>query len=383
MKQKKWNRLLRQIAASLIAAALVLSPAAASDAEAAVMSASDITRDEFIDAVASVAKTARIKRYRYGNSTAAVPTSDKVISCDRMVAKALWDLGFTDQPKGGITIGSMTDYLTAHGFKMTTTFSSIGYGSIVLVKHADWKWRVHTPEGFTHTFVTVGFDEDSMTCTKYDCGADSLIQSVQPFEGCSWNYTDEIRVFNIPKRTSGSPGTSAEAGTGKTVHVRSVRLDTGSAVMVTGQKFDLGVRVLPSDSTDPTVRWTSSDPAVATVNSKGTVRTLSPGTVRITAQARDGGARAVCKVTVMETPVEKLKLNRTSLTLRKKRTYRLKVTVLPASATNRDVIWKSSKPKVVSVNKNGRLKARRKGKAVITVISKSGRKKAKCKVTVK
>ena len=68
------------------------------------MKASDITADQFVAAVAKVQETARKKKYVYGDSRSAVPTADKKISCDRLIAKALYDLGFHDQQTGGITV---------------------------------------------------------------------------------------------------------------------------------------------------------------------------------------------------------------------------------------------------------------------------------------
>ena len=65
-------------------------------------------------------------------------------------------------------------------------------------------------------------------------------------------------------------------------------------------------------------------------------------------------------------------------------TATLKVTVKPAKAYNPAVSFKSSKPKIVSVDAEGNLKALKAGKAVITVTAKDGSKKsAKITVTVK
>lgn len=151
-----------------------------------------ITREEFVNSVARVCETARLCGYTYGSSTAWDPTTDGIISCDRMVAKALYDLGFTDQPQGGITVGDMDAYLAAHGFEASDSPYAIGFGSIVMVKHDG-------SSNWDHTFVTIGFDPETWANDKYDCGADNMIDSVQPFYGCGWHYrTDDILVFNIP-----------------------------------------------------------------------------------------------------------------------------------------------------------------------------------------
>lgn len=70
------------------------------------------------------------------------------------------------------------------------------------------------------------------------------------------------------------------------------------------------------------------------------------------------------------------------LTLKKGKTYKLKAKKTPAKAK---LTWKSSKPKIVSVNSKGKIKAKKVGKATITVTAKykGTKKKATCKVTVK
>ena len=77
---------------------------------------------------------------------------------------------------------------------------------------------------------------------------------------------------------------------------------------------------------------------------------------------------------------KKIKLNRKKLTLKKGKTFKFKVTLTPINSRDR-ITYVTSNKKVVKVYRNGRIKALKKGKAKITVIS--GTKKFVCKVTVK
>lgn len=72
----------------------------------------------------------------------------------------------------------------------------------------------------------------------------------------------------------------------------------------------------------------------------------------------------------------KVRLNKTKITLVVGQKKKLKV-----KGTKKKVKWSSSKKSVVSVSKKGVIKAKKKGKAVIT--ARVGKKKLKCKVTVK
>ena len=82
--------------------------------------------------------------------------------------------------------------------------------------------------------------------------------------------------------------------------------------------------------------------------------------------------------------VTKVKLNRTTLTLKKGKTKQLTATVTPKTATNKSVVWSSNKKSVATVNSKGKVTAKKKGTALIKAIAKDGSKvSATCKVTVK
>lgn len=175
-----------------------------------VKKASDLNPDDWIVAVKAVADYARTHGYKYGDSHATPPTADKIISCDRLVARALWDRGFTDQPvstttTSGITVGSMDKYLTAHGFEKGTSFSDIRKGSIVLVG---------TQTAPTHTFVTVSYDAATKTFVKYDCGSQARINAVQPFTE-KWAYPKLYAVYNIPQKKEVSKPVSITIGSAR------------------------------------------------------------------------------------------------------------------------------------------------------------------------
>ena len=86
----------------------------------------------------------------------------------------------------------------------------------------------------------------------------------------------------------------------KIVLVESVDIKPELGLVVGEADVTLTVIVLPEDATDKTVTWTSSNPAVATVNANGTVHAVAPGEATITATA--GDKTATCKVTVTTKP---------------------------------------------------------------------------------
>lgn len=71
-----------------------------------------------------------------------------------------------------------------------------------------------------------------------------------------------------------------------------------------------------------------------------------------------------------------------ALTLLKDSSFTMLATVIPAEATNQGVNWKSSDPRIVSVNNQGVIKAMGAGTATITAATKEGGFTASCEVTV-
>lgn len=83
----------------------------------------------------------------------------------------------------------------------------------------------------------------------------------------------------------------------ETVHVTGVTLDKATASIEAGETTTLTETVAPSNATDKSVSWSTSNSAVATV-SGGVVTGVSAGTARITVTTTDGSYTAYCDVTV-------------------------------------------------------------------------------------
>ena len=153
--------------------------------------ADDITVHQFLKSCKNTMNAARSGGFRYGDSHATPPCSDKLISCDRLIARALYDLGFKDQRTGGETCGTLDAYLKNHGFIRSTKAADIKKGSILLVKHSGVNY-------ISHAFVVVKFHAPTWNTQRYDAGSDERIQTPQPLKHVKWGYTRSIIVYNIP-----------------------------------------------------------------------------------------------------------------------------------------------------------------------------------------
>ena len=84
--------------------------------------------------------------------------------------------------------------------------------------------------------------------------------------------------------------------------VTSISLNRSSLTMEATDTFQLQASVYPSNAADQRVQWTSSDPAVASVDENGLVTALKKGMATVTAAALDGsGVTRTCQVTVSNT----------------------------------------------------------------------------------
>lgn len=165
-----------------------------------------------------------------------------------------------------------------------------------------------------------------------------------------------------------------------TINCLSVRIDVANKYMTmkVGQKQYINYSLSPSKGA--TLRFTSNNNSVATVNSSGEVTAVGTGSATITI-SQNMGPDEDCFVTVTE-PVPA-----TSISLPQERgvdvysSITLSPTLQPAEA-NPTLKWKSSDESIASVNQNGKVTGNKPGTATITVTTDNDLS-ASCTVTVK
>lgn len=149
------------------------------------------------------------------------------------------------------------------------------------------------------------------------------------------------------------------------VTVKSLQMKKSSMIMQKGSSVSLK---LSRKNISGKVIWSASDGKVAAVNGKGRVTGKKRGVVTITAKA--DGCTATCRIRVV-----KASLSATKISIVKGKTKALSI-----SGTSKKPAWSSSRPSVASVDKTGKITAKKKGTAVITAAIDSIA--LTCKVTV-
>lgn len=130
----------------------------------------------------------------------------------------------------------------------------------------------------TETFeATLAADKKSFTTIERDEGKEVLV-----------TYT---RIDKAPAKA-----TLVITVTGSDVAVTEVKITSTVTEVTAGEEITLTAEVSPADATNPTVTWSSSDTAIATVDSTGKVTGVAAGTATITAKA--GEKTATVDVTV-------------------------------------------------------------------------------------
>ena len=163
--------------------------------------------------------------------------------------------------------------------------------------------------------------------------------------------------------------------------VTGVALNAEEKILYIGESATVNAVISPSDASNKSVSFVSSDASVANVGSNGKITALKVGTATITVKTADGGFTDTCKVTV-RAHVSSVKLSDSAITLSRGKSHTLTYSVLPANAYNKNVKWETSDADVVSVSASGAITAKAVGEATVTVVTADGAKKASCVVTV-
>ena len=169
------------------------------------------------------------------------------------------------------------------------------------------------------------------------------------------------------------------------VSVKGLTLVDGILYMNVYGTNRINAIIEPTNATDKSLLFVSSDPDVVEVDSNGNINALKIGTAVITVTSVWNPfltAECVVNVVSYQTSVTDVSLNHTEATLDVGETIRLTATVNPTNATNKDVSWRSSNSSVAMIDGNGNVVAVSPGNAVIYVTTADGGKMAACIISV-
>ena len=267
-------------------------------------------------------------------------------------------LTVTDVTSNGFTVSweKATDSETPQE-KLIYKVYCKGGGGLLLFKPTDLKATLTDKASYTITGLGGGI---TIINPALDKGYDVNVEVIDEAGSSAWYNEENVKL---------APATVAV--TGVTVAPAALTLEVG-------QTGALTATVAPATATNKAVTWTSSAPAIATVDASGTVKGIAPGTATITVKTADGGKTATCAVTVKAAAAPAVKvtgitLNYSSITVNGDlERVQLIATVAPATATDQSLTWTSSDASVASVDGAGLVTIRKKGKATVTAKANDG-----------
>lgn len=229
-------------------------------------------------------------------------------------------------------------------------------------------------------------DANNNLYKTYGSGTCNMTLSIyRPDGSCAYTYTyknsdnnwigqklDQTGSWKIQSKITGSlTGTNTRTITVKekstTVYPSSVSLNYTSYTMNVGNTKQLSATVYPTNATNKSVSWSSSDSQVVSVSSSGKLTAKGPGVATITAKTSNGKTKT-CKVTVRGIDITgDILFNYPTVG----DVYYLGAKAYPSDTTK--FTWSTSNNKIVSISSSGKMTAKAAGTATITVKTSDGR----------
>jgi uncharacterized protein YjdB len=190
-------------------------------------------------------------------------------------------------------------------------------------------------------------------------------------------------VVTVRATSAYLPSTYADFAVTVAKPVTKVSIPIKKLHLKKGASFTTPVNAYSPGGDSAKLTWTSSNRNVASVNSStGVVKALKSGTAVVTAKTLNGAsAKFTVKVVSKAKKVKKIQIKGYKKTMKRGTAAQLKISITPADATISKISIRSSKPSVLSVNDSGKLTAKKKGTASISVVA--GNKSQKIKISVK
>ena len=182
-------------------------------------------------------------------------------------------------------------------------------------------------------------------------------------------------------------GSSGSTGGESKVYAKSVKIENNPGKLRIGDKYTFKAKLYPNNASSDGITWTSSDSNILSIDNKGNAVAKNKGTVKVTvktnngktafvtvtvnlANTTSGGVKKVKTVSITSYPDEIIVGN----------TFQLQTEISPSLVDNDKLTFKSDNEKVLTVDKNGLITAKKKGETTITVTSANNKT---AKVTIK
>ncbi len=358
--------------------------------------------------VASVNKSGKVTANTAGTATITASCLDQTATC---VVSVTPDTFTVSASANNAAYGSVTGAGT-YAIGATAKLTAAPANGYRFVRWTENGSQVSTSATYTftvskNTAVTAEFTALkalSISCTKTDAtvygtangsvtvtasGGDSGAYEYSINGGASWQgsntfsglgtatYTAAVRDAAYPSNIA-----TCSVSVGQPAYIGNVPVNKVPSKAAVDTAITVTPPAAPKGYTPQSVTFTSSNPAVATVDASGNVTFLAGGKVtiitKVVSQTVDKKGKVKIKTTTVKKTitvnqlVENISLNLGNTTIARTQKVKLMSSVAPATASNKKLTWKSSNPKVAAVSSSGVVTGKAGGTAIITCTAKDG-----------
>ena len=177
------------------------------------------------------------------------------------------------------------------------------------------------------------------------------------------------------------------------VVVESIELELDTLTLKVGEKIEVTAAVWPGYAENQTVRWKSSDEAIAIVTSSAEysihgyiaahIEAIAPGEATISVVTEDGDKTATCNLKVVDNsiPINSIRIEPSELTVSEGSYEYLRVVFDPYDATDQNIIWTTTDSTIATIN-DRKVYGVALGETKIKAETADGKHCAYCHVTV-
>lgn len=165
------------------------------------------------------------------------------------------------------------------------------------------------------------------------------------------------------------------------IDVSSVSFGKDNLNVIVGDRFELVANVNPSNATNKSLSYTSSDNTIVSVDKNGVIKAQKVGTAIVSVISNNDKKDTITiKVLDKKIDVTGIEIDKKEATLDVGEKLQLNELYIPSNATRANVEWSSSDEKIAVVNENGLVTA--KGKGTVKIVAKVGSKTASSTINV-
>lgn len=198
--------------------------------------------------------------------------------------------------------------------------------------------------------------------------------------------TNVVKVDEKGKLTAGITGSAVVTVTSKSngniskkcrvtvepyIHVTGIKIVPNEMNIDDGEEGKIVVDVLPEEASNKKYKIKVGNENIINVTENGDYIATQPGTTTITVISEDGGYTDTCNVNVKFVEATGVWIQPTMM-MALGDVAEVNWSMIPATATNKNVKWKSSNTKVVTIDKLGNCTAKSEGIAKIQIVTEDG-----------